>query len=346
MSHWDNTFRWTGRDDKEDGEQGKRWHHVIRHVTLDIEDKSLHTANDSRHVVDDDRGNNSKSIGLVGFACDLGVHNNKGRIGAKQGPYALRHALANQAWHHTNGVIDFGTLVANDVSDTNTDDALSVAQLDYAQMISHSLNTTSFTIGLGGGHEIAYGSFLGLLNSHIAKPGERIGIVNIDAHFDLRKPAPLTSSGTPFRQIQDECNNNNIPLTYCCLGIAETANTPALFEYAEATNTRYLLDTECCFDNITRVLTECLTEIDVLYLTICMDAFPSYVAPGVSAPSALGVSPQLVIEIIHWLARQQKTLNFAWPLVDIAELNPNFDLDNRTAKLAARLLHEVVRARP
>ena len=57
------------------------------------------------------------------------------------------------------------------------------------------------------------------------------------------------------------------------------------------------------------------------------------------------VSPQLVIEIIHWLARQQKTLNFAWPLVDIAELNPNFDLDNRTAKLAARLIHEVVHAK-
>ena len=36
---------------------------------------------------------------LIGFACDEGVRRNGGRVGAKDGPRAIRAALANLAWH-------------------------------------------------------------------------------------------------------------------------------------------------------------------------------------------------------------------------------------------------------
>ena len=88
-----------------------------------------------------------------------------------------------------------------------------------------------------------------------------------------------------------------------------------------------------------------LKEIDELYVTICLDAFPAYLAPGVSAPSALGISPQFVIAILHWLRKSQEKFNYSWRLSDVAEMNPLFDIDNRTAKLAARLIFEILNAK-
>ncbi len=54
-------FGWTGRDDPGDGTMTKRWHHVVRRFTEDFDH-------------DDCIG------GIVGFACDLGVERNQGRL--------------------------------------------------------------------------------------------------------------------------------------------------------------------------------------------------------------------------------------------------------------------------
>lgn len=320
MSLWTNQHQWTGRDDKEDGERGFRWHHVTQQRQLDQLKKQTNT------------------IALVGFACDIGVANNKGRIGAQQGPQALRQALANQAWHNDARIIDLGTVTAQ----PERNNALDIAQQHYGQVITASINHNPFTIGLGGGHEIAWGSYQGLINSDQITPETRVGILNFDAHFDLRQPAPVTSSGTPFRQIAEHCQQHQRHFDYCCLGIAETANTRALFDYAKTTNTHYLLDKACTVQAMQRVLIPFLSQIDVLYVTVCLDVFPAHTAPGVSAPSSLGIDVGQVIETLHWLSSQQQTLNFTWPLIDIAELNPHYDIDHRTAKLAARIIHEVL----
>ena len=54
-------------------------------------------------------------------------------------------------------------------------------------------------------------------------------------------------------------------------------------------------------------------------------AFPASIAPGVSAPAGLGVSPLWVIQLIEWLASVKSQYQFDWPLMDIAEMNPQFD---------------------
>src|SRR3546814_4840964 len=70
------------------------------------------------------------------------------------------------------------------------------SQIGFARKITALLDAGHFPIGMGGGHEIAYASYLGLVNSDIAL-GKRIAIVNLDAHFDLRESS-VASSGTPF----------------------------------------------------------------------------------------------------------------------------------------------------
>lgn len=311
MSELINDYIWQGRDDTEDGRQGKRWHHK---------------ANDT------DKFN---GVGLLGFSCDLGVAVNKGRVGAYHGPNTIRNALANQAWHSGASLYDAGNVIA--------DSSLNDAQALYAGQLAEQLKQQLFVIGLGGGHEIAWGSYQGLVASRHIKKDTRIGIINFDAHFDLRKPAPMASSGTPFRQIAEHCQRQGRNFKYCCLGIAETANTQALFEYAEQTGTEFLLDHQCNRTNAIGLLEKFLIDIDELYVTICLDALPAHVAPGVSAPSPLGIEPQFVVEILQWLGKISKQSQFNWRLADIAEMNPIYDIDNRTAKIAARLVHEIVK---
>lgn len=313
MSKLNTSYQWQGREDSEDGEQGLRWHQQLNR--------------------DAEQGGSA----LVGFACDLGVQANKGRVGAKNGPDRIRDALANLAWHGELPITDKGTVIA--------EQNLAQAQTHYGQTIAESLKQHALVIGLGGGHEIAWGSYQGLFEHLESKPDTRIGIINFDAHFDLRKPSPSASSGTPFRQVAEHCQQSNRPFNYACLGVAEAANTPALFSYARQLKVPYLLDRECEVARAQALLSPFLTDVDELYLTICLDAFPAHIAPGVSAPSALGISPTFVIDMIHWLAKSQKELDYRWRLADIAEMNPLYDQDNRTAKLAARLIFEFLKAK-
>lgn len=316
-----NAFIWQGRIDDEDKARGLRWHQVVNLET--------NTTTDSHCC-------------LLGLACDLGVKENKGRVGAKTGPNAIRSALTNLPYQHNVSLLDKGDVVANECLDS--------CQQNYATEVSKALEQDCFVIGLGGGHEIAWGSYLGLQhafnNSDVAQTNpKRIGIINFDAHFDLRLPAPHASSGTPFRQIHQHCTEHSLPFHYACLGIAKTANTLALFDIAAITGTRFLLDEDCSLEKAIPLLTPMLSEIDLLYVTICLDAFPSDIAPGVSAPSSLGINTKFVLETLRWLASQQTILGYQWPLMDIAELNPKYDIDQRTARLAARLVFESIDAR-
>src|SRR3546814_6457951 len=77
-----------------------------------------------------------------------------------------------------------------DVSCADTD--LENSQIGFARKITALLDAGHFPIGMGGGHEIAYASYLGLVNSDIAL-GKRIAIVNLDAHFDLRESSVASS---------------------------------------------------------------------------------------------------------------------------------------------------------
>jgi formiminoglutamase len=324
MSDVNTSYIWQGREDLEDGTQGLRWHQVIK------------TTNQHHG------GNNTCT--LVGFECDMGVAANKGRIGASAGPNAIRDALANMAWHGSSSGIDL-----LDRGNVITSSTLEHAQQSYANQIEASLAISELVIGIGGGHEIAWGSFQGLaqhldINSHLEKSPKKIGIVNFDAHFDLRIPSPSASSGTPFRQISEHCFTTEQTFNYACIGVAQPANTKALFEYANQLNVRYLLDIDCKIEAAKTLLKPMLLEVDELYVTICLDAFPASIAPGVSAPSGLGISPQFVIQLLHWLVDSQAECHYNWTLADIAEMNPSFDIDNATGKLAARLIFEILSA--
>ncbi|MGF1744680.1 formimidoylglutamase [Vibrio minamisatsumaniensis] len=320
-------FVWTGRNDLEDGALGTRVHHITKQVqSSDLSDALTDGA-----------------IALVGFASDAGVARNKGRGGAKQAPNLIRQALANMAWHSDAHIADLGDIECNDGQ-------LEVNQTQCASVIANALSTNK-VITLGGGHEVAWASFQGLAERlHQDQPEHKpkIGIVNFDAHFDLREfesdiADVKPSSGTPFNQISDYCHRHQWPFHYACLGVSAASNTQALFNKADQLSVWYELDRNMTLVNqVTQLvkLQKFITDCDYLYLTIDLDVFPAATAPGVSAPAARGVSYEALAPFLEQIYQHSEKLIIA----DIAEYNPNYDVDGQTARLAARLCWDIASA--
>ena len=308
------TAPWTGRIDAAEGPRALRWHQRVRCERGEI---------------------TMPGVALLGFACDAGVARNQGRVGAAAGPLSLRSALANMAWQHGElPVFDAGDVVCEG-------DELESAQSAFGERLAALLADGFRPIGLGGGHETAFGSWLGLA-AFAAKQKRvpRIGIINFDAHFDLRT-SDRASSGTPFKQISDDCARRGWPFQYACLGIAETANTAALFNQAGRLGVWWETDSvtqNADSPELVAKLERFMRGVDWLYVSVCLDVLPAATAPGVSAPAGFGV-PLSVLESLLKNLKQSGKVRYT----DVVELNPKFDIDQRTAKVAARLVWVMAR---
>ncbi|MDC1464221.1 formimidoylglutamase [Polaribacter sp.] len=182
---------------------------------------------------------------------------------------------------------------------------------------------------------MAYANFNGIKDALKNISKNKIGIINFDAHFDLRAVETQPNSGTPFNQILTE--NNDV--AYFAIGIQQQSNPKELFEIAVKKNVSYVsnFDCETFSDALKSKLNTFIKEVDYLYITIDLDGFSSAYAPGVSAPSSLGFTPLFVYKVLAFLFESKKVIS-----CDIAELNPDFDADEQTASLAAKLIDYVV----
>jgi formiminoglutamase len=272
---------------------------------------------------------------ILGFACDEGVRRNQGRVGAAEGPDAIRGALANLPRPQDRHLFDAGNVAC-------IDSDLDAAQQTLAERVADILDRGGRPMVLGGGHEIAWGNFLGIQAAKSAA-GQSLGIINFDAHFDLRETAAGATSGTPFRQIAEWSEAATVPFNYLVLGVNPAANTPALFDYAGEQGVIWFEDRECVAQEVARIarsIDAFVEPLDALYLTICLDAFPAAVAPGVSAPGVPGICPYTGLAVLRGLVHTCHRYGVNLALVDVAEMNPLYDRDGITARWAARLIQE------
>jgi formiminoglutamase len=307
---------WQGRRDGE-GALHRRWHQVVTRLPA--------------------AGSLEGADVVLGFACDEGVGRNQGRPGAAEGPDAIRRALANLPRPQDRLLFDAGNLRC-------VDGELETAQQRLGARIAEILERGGRPLVLGGGHEMAWGSFLGI-QAFLQDTAEPLGVVNFDAHFDLRDPADGANSGTPFRQMAEWCETNARPFDYLVLGINPAANTPALFDYAGEHGVVWFEDRDCVaaeLPRITQALDRFVAAHRYLYLTICLDAFPAAVAPGVSAPGVPGMCPHTGLALLRAAVRACHQHGVRLMVLDIAEMNPAYDRDGITARWAARLIQEVL----
>ncbi len=274
-----------------------------------------------------------KTLAILGYDCDEGVKRNQGRKGAIEGSKAIRKQLGKMPNHLEESVhlIDVGSVQCLDAD-------MEASQTTLSKKVSLLLDKDVFPIVLGGGHDVAYGHFSGVKN-HLEE-NKTVGIINFDAHFDLRPNNNGNNSGTPFYQIAQDCQAAGSQFNYLCLGIRKDANDRTLFTTAKDLNVTYIENKNFNMHhlgNIHETLNKFLEKIDRVYLTIDLDGFSSAYAPGVSAPSPMGFEPDVVLECIKPILDSKKLIS-----MDVAEMNPTYDIDDRTAKLAASLVHFVM----
>lgn len=303
--------RWQGRDDGP-GEEHLRWHRLVND-----------TADETPRPGD---------LVVLGFSSDTGVQRNQGRVGAAKGPQALRRMLGSLATSTRRRILDVGDVVVRD-------DELEAGQERLSNTVRELVRAGGRPIVLGGGHESVYGSFQGLHRGLRLKGQGEVGVLNLDAHFDLRT-ATQRSSGTPFNDLALYLQQNSESFHYAVLGINRPSNATALFDRAEQLRVRYLLDEHCVSWNITQLrefVRDFLARLDAVQLSIDLDVLPAAVAPGVSAPAGFGVSFEVIQEVCRLVAGSGKLA-----LLEVVELNPGLDIDDRTARSAARLIDTVV----
>lgn len=268
-----------------------------------------------------------KDFVLYGFAVDEGVRRNKGRVGAKDAPDIIRKNMSNFPVVFPDfNLKDFANVYCEGQD-------LESAQKELADNVTNILGNGGKSVVLGGGHEVTFAHYSGIKN---AFPNQKIGIINIDAHFDNREPASGVgpSSGTGFWQIAQEGEIHSLHI-----GIQRNSNTLKLFDTAHRYGMKYILADELFFENLPSVyqrIDELFAEVDVMYLTVCMDVFNASIAPGVSALAYNGLFADTVFtHFFRHILKKEKLI-----AMDVAEVNPVNDIGERTARLAASLVNE------
>ena len=295
---------WSGRDDGP-GPEHARWHSVVDTVAEPTEG----------------------AVHLIGYASDEGVERNGGRQGAAKGPEALRAALGSLAVHEGTKLVDAGTVTTQDTDLEGSQRELS----DRVRDLVAAQGAGGMTVVLGGGHETSFATHRGAY--------EAVGpmqVINFDAHFDLRTETRPTS-GTPFKQIAGLVGED---FDYSVFGISKPNNTKVLFDTADELGVTTVLDTELAEMTVREAAERAVAAVAgdrPIHLSIDLDVLPAAVAPGVSAPAGFGVEYAMLRAMVAAVAATGRVA-----LLDVVELNPDFDVDNRTAKAAARLIDDAV----
>lgn len=274
------------------------------------------------------------TFALLGFKCDEGVQRDLGRTGAFEGPTAIRQRIAKLPIQIPSiHCYDAGNVIC-------TDHDLEASQAALGEVVEKLLAVEMIPIVLGGGHEVAYGNFLGISKTLAIE--KRLGIINFDAHFDLQplQPSMRSSSKTTFWQIAHLIKEQKRQFDFNCIGIQHVGNVRQTFELAKKKHVNVILADELhqglqekCFDFIDRII----DQNEYIYLSLSMDVFSPAFAPGVSSIQPLGLTPWQVIPLVRQAASSGKVLSY-----DLSELVPRYDIDHRTAKLAASFVYEII----
>jgi formiminoglutamase len=267
---------------------------------------------------------------LIGFPTDTGVRRNGGRPGAGAAPAEIRRHLARLVPDPRAGAPFIDLLEhTHDLGDVPVTGELEADQDRLAVAVAEPLARGVFVIVLGGGHETAYGHFLGYVRAE--RP---VTILNWDAHPDVR---PLKDgqghSGSPFRQALE--HSSGLCRGYRVAGLLPQSAAAAHLDYLARQGSPAIWRDELTPAQIGRLYDDAATPT---YVTFDIDAVDQAFAPGVSAPATGGMDVDLWLAAAFEAGRCQAVSS-----CDLVELNPSYDRDGQTARLAALTVWHVLR---
>jgi len=272
-------------------------------------------------------------LALVGVPFDEAITAGGGRAGASEGPDAIRQALKRYGTTYCiEHEIDFSNLKIVDCGDLEVvpgDTEETHARL--SSVVLSLLQRGTLPITLGGGHDLSFATIRALVENSESP----VGGINVDAHLDLR---PVTdgviTSGAPFRRALEVLSDNFPGSCFVELGMVGHSNAKAHCDYLKKQGGTLLPLTQLRAEGAEASMKVALQQAgDSAFFSIDIDAVQQAFAPGCSAPAPVGLTPDEVTSLAYW-AGASPTIK----LFDLMEVCPRFDLDGRTARLAASIL--------
>jgi len=277
----------------------------------------------------DEAGYDAADIVIIGCPQDEGVRRNKGRVGAADAPDAIREQFYKlTTFNIKRRIFDLGDVRIN----TTLEDAHDVQTAVVSQIIRDGKRV----IVLGGGNDISFAD--GRAMSEVYGPQWWIG-VSIDSHLDVRI-ADETNSGTPYRQLLE--GGHLLPEYFYEVAFQTHFCSPVYYTYIRDLGVnRINLELLRSRDEADLELKEGIRQKFIghsssmsTFFGFDMDSVRSADAPGTSAASPLGLRAGEFITLVKYAASLANT-----KIIEFTEVNPKFDIDNRTTKLVAIGMH-------
>jgi formimidoylglutamase len=271
---------------------------------------------------------------LVGEPFDRAVI---GRKGASEGPAALRQHLAGTKTHHfdagpVGSVADLGDVTLGD----GRDDSGTVADLqERVRTITERVHDTdAFPVFLGGDNSMTYPNAAPLLEEGT------LGVVNFDAHLDVREVGDDPTSGTPYRQLYEAGLD-----AYACVGARHFETSTAYAEYVRERGDEVVTAEEVGDDEVEAIdrALDVLGDVDRIYVSVDLDVLDAAAAPGVSAPTPGGITSRELFRMLRLLGNEDRLAGF-----EVVECAPPLESGaaNLTATAGARAIAHLLSARP
>ncbi len=249
--------------------------------------------------------------------------------GAAEAPPRIREALWSPS---TNSATELGVAVTPEGLDDRGDLALpddgQAARRAIEAAVREVLKTGAVPFVLGGDHSITYP----VLRAYRDVPPATI--LHIDAHSDLYDEFPLPGpgqprgAGDPFSHACPFARTMEAGLTGRLVQVGIRTATPHLRAQAE----RFGVEVYG-MHRLADVPVESLQG--PVYVSLDLDGLDPAFAPGVAHPEPGGLSTREVVALLHRLRA---------PIAgaDIVEYNPRHDQRDLTARVAAKLLKELI----
>lgn len=267
-------------------------------------------------------------IVILGCPQDEGVRRSRGREGARLAPDAIRREFYK--------LTPFG-IQAKIFDPGNVDAAGSLEETHdrHTEIVKQILQDGKKIIVLGGGNDISYAGGRAMA----AFGNDRWLAINIDARFDVRTGSPRNSE-TQYRQLLEE---NLLKPDY----FYEIAFQP---HFVSPVHYRYLQELGVNLVSLDQLRSRETTDLEIRELVrqkfinhsnslstffgFDLSAVRASDAPGVSAPSPVGLRAGEFLNLVTFAAKLVNT-----KIIEFTEVNPNFDVDSRTARLVAIAMH-------
>ena len=282
-------------------------------------------------------------IDIIGVPIDLGAD----RRGVDMGPSAIRYAHLQKKLedigYEVRDQCNVEVPIAEMCKITNPKlkylDCIIPMSRRVAGAVATSIQTGNFPLILGGDHSLSIGSVRG------AARNRKIGVIWIDAHGDFNT-AETTPSGNihgmslailaglgdkSLVQLWDEAIPVIDPGKIAVIGArdlddGEKAN---LKKAGSLVMGMEQIDRYGMVNAVEKAIERVSRDVDGIFLSLDLDSLDPQHAPGVGTPVPAGLSQREAHLACEMVAETSKLVG-----MDLVEVNPILDIQNRTASLA------------